>query len=126
MKLEDLEIYQISMKLGDGIWDIVIKWPYFEKNGLGKQWTDAADSISANISEGYGRLSAKDNRRFCIIARGSIYETTTWLQKAKNRNLIDDQYFDLLDKRIHDLTIKLWNYIQALERRIREEENGKR
>ncbi len=125
MKLEDLEIYQLAMKLGDDIWDVVLKWSYFEKNGFGKQWTDAADSIAANISEGYGRLSAKDNRRFCIIARGSIYETKTWLQKAKNRSLIDDQQFFIIDKQIHDLSVKLWNYIQALERRIRDEENGK-
>jgi four helix bundle protein len=123
MKLEDLEIYQIAMKLGDDIWDIVIKWPYFEKNGLGKQWTDAADSIASNISEGYGRMSARDNRRFCIFARGSLYETTTWLKKTKNRNLVDEALFQDLDKRLHDLKVKLWNYIQALERRIKEENN---
>lgn len=125
MKLEDLEIYQLAMNLGDDIWGVVIKWSYFEKNGFGKQWTNAADSIAANISEGYGRLSAKDNRRFCIIARGSIYETKTWLQKARNRNLLDDQGFTILDKKILDLTVKLWNYIQAIERRIRDEEHNK-
>lgn len=121
MKLEDLEIYQLSMSLGDEIWDIVIKWSYLEKNGLGRQWTDAADSIAANISEGYGRLSPRDNRRFCIIARGSIYETTTWLQKAKNRNLVDEQSSSVLEKKILDLTVKLWNYIQSLDRRIKAE-----
>ena len=73
MKLEELEIYQLSMLLGDEIWEIVIKWDHFEKNGFGRQLTNAADSISANILEGYGRLSPKDNRRFCIIARGSLY-----------------------------------------------------
>lgn len=77
MKLEELEVYQLAMKLADDIWDIVVVWEYFEKNGLGRQWTDAADSIGANISEGYGRYSAKDNRRFCMIARGSLYETNT-------------------------------------------------
>jgi four helix bundle protein len=53
MKLEDLEIYQLAMQLGDDIWEIVIKWSYFEKNGFGKQLTNAADSIAANISEGW-------------------------------------------------------------------------
>jgi four helix bundle protein len=72
-----------------------------------------------------GRLSAKDNRRFCIIARGSIYETKTWLHKARNRNLLDDQAFTVLDKKTLDLTVKLWNYIQALERRIGDEESNK-
>lgn len=125
MKIEELEIYQLAMKLGDDVWNVVVKWPYFEKSGFGRQWTEAADSVAANISEGYGRLSARDNRRFCIIARGSLYETATWLQKAKNRELIDESVFLAFDKRIVDLKVKLWNYIQALERRINEENNGK-
>lgn len=117
MKLEELEIYQMAMQLGDDIWDIVIKWGYFEKNGLGRQLTDAADSISANISEGYGRLSPKDNRRFCLIARGSLYETTTWLVKATRRELIGKELAETYFKRLNDLKVKLWNYIQALEKR---------
>ena len=118
MKLEDLEIYELSMQLGDNIWNIVVKWDYFEKNGLGRQLTNAADSISANISEGYGRLSAKDNRRFCLVARGSLYETSTWLIKAKRRQLLDEASSIMFEKQIIDLKIKIWNYIKALERRI--------
>ncbi|MCW0481229.1 four helix bundle protein [Gaoshiqia sediminis] len=107
MKLEDLEIYLLSMQVSDEIWNIVIQWPFFEKNGIGKQWTDAADSISANISEGYGRLSVKENKRFCMIARGSLYETTTWLNKSSNRKLIDIEIFNSLNKKITDLNVKL-------------------
>jgi len=120
MKLEELEIYQLSMQISNDIWEIVIKWEYFEKNGIGKQLTNASDSISANISEGYGRLSPKDNRKFCLIARGSLYETTTWLMKAKDRNLISDDVADSFLKKLNDLKVKLWNYIQALNRRISE------
>jgi hypothetical protein len=32
MKLEDLQVYQLSMSLGDRIWDIVINWDYFAKD----------------------------------------------------------------------------------------------
>jgi four helix bundle protein len=118
MKLEDLEIYQLAMQLGDDIWDLVIEWGYFEKNGLGRQLTDAADSISVNISEGYGRLSPRDNRRFCLIAGGSLYETSTWLAKATRRNLTSTELTGTYSKRLNDLKVKLWNYIQALEKRI--------
>ena len=118
MKLEELEIYQLAMNLGDEIWDSVIKWEYFEKNGLGKQLTNASDSLGANISEGYGRLSPKENRRFCFIARGSLYETLTWLEKANERGLLDNEKFEDLHKKINDLKVRLWNYIQALEKRL--------
>jgi len=29
MKLEDLQVYQMAMQLGEEVWDIVLKWDYF-------------------------------------------------------------------------------------------------
>jgi len=34
MKLEELQVYQLSMSLGDRIWDIVIHWDYFAKDTI--------------------------------------------------------------------------------------------
>ena len=39
------------------------------------QQVASADSISANIEEGYGRGSTKDSVHFLVIARGSARET---------------------------------------------------
>jgi len=38
MQLEDLEVYQQAMQLGEKVWGIVIKWNYFGKDTIGKQW----------------------------------------------------------------------------------------
>ena len=64
MKLEDLQVYQLSMSLGDRIWDIVINWDYFAKDTIGKQLVKAADLVASNISEGYGRFHYR-NKKFC-------------------------------------------------------------
>ena len=53
--LEKLEVYNLAEEFSDKIWNIVITWKIFEKDTIGKQMVRAADSISANISEGYGR-----------------------------------------------------------------------
>jgi four helix bundle protein len=42
---------------------------------LVSQQLASADSIAANIEEGYGRGSAADYSRFLLIARGSAQET---------------------------------------------------
>lgn len=118
MKLEELEVYNLANDLADKIWEIVIKWEWFAKKGIGQQLTDAADSIGANISEGFGRLTPKSNRQFCIFARGSLYETTTWLYKAHNRNLIENSLYDSLKHDCNNLQVKLWNYIKSIEKNI--------
>lgn len=65
IKLEDLEIYKISMEIGDVVYDIVSGWNQFDKDTLGKQLVKAADSMALNISEGYGRFYYKENKNFC-------------------------------------------------------------
>jgi len=41
LKLEDLEIYRMAMKLGEKVWQIVEKWDYFQKDTIGRQWVKA-------------------------------------------------------------------------------------
>ncbi|MCU0369845.1 MAG: four helix bundle protein [Bacteroidales bacterium] len=91
MDLKSLEIYKISMEIGEQIWLLVDQWKYFEKDTIGKQLVRAADSVAANISEGFGRFHYNDSKHFFYFARGSLYETKTWIEKARNRNLIPDE-----------------------------------
>ncbi len=66
MNLEELEVYQLSMELGKNIWDIAAEWNYFEKDKIAKQLVKSADSIAANISEGFGRFFIKRTSNFVI------------------------------------------------------------
>ena len=114
LKLKDLEVYQIAMQIGDKVWDIVDSWDYFPKSTLGNQLTRAADSIAANISEGYGRYSFKENKQFCFYSRGSLMETKTFLTKAKNRKLIDEKIFKELISELEKNHFKLNAYIKSI------------
>ena len=114
MKLEDLEIYQMSMGIGRKIWAIVNEWNYFEKDTLGKQIVRSSDSIAANIAESFGRYHYKDTKNFCFYARGSLYETKAWLIKAFDRSLIDQGTCLELNCQLEKLSVKLNNYIRTL------------
>ncbi len=60
MKLEDLDIYNISMEIGDKVWFSVVEWENLAKYSIGQQIVKSADSIAANISE-MERLGIKMN-----------------------------------------------------------------
>lgn len=61
---EKLQVYRLSEKIADSIWNIVIDWNSLARDTVGKQIIRSADSIGANIAEGSGRGSLQDNRRF--------------------------------------------------------------
>jgi four helix bundle protein len=113
MNLEDLKVYNLAMSLAEKIWKIVLKWNTFERRTVGEQWVDAADSVGANISEAFGRYFYKDSRLFLYYSRGSLSETSTWLKKAFNRNLITEEEYEQLSLEIKDLWVRLNNYINT-------------
>ncbi len=114
MKLEELQVYQLSMEIGEKVWDIVIGWDYFLKDTIGKQLVRAVDSVAANLSEGFGRYHYKEAKNFSYYSRGSLYETKTWLTKAYNRNLINEEEFQIFQKEINNIGVKLNNYIKTI------------
>ena len=114
MKLEELKVYQLSMEIGERVWEIVVKWDYFSKDTIGKQLVRDVDSVAANLSEGFGRYHYKEAKIFSYYSRGSLYETKTWLTKAFNRKLITKDNFNSFQSDINIMGIKLNNYINSI------------
>lgn len=112
--LEDLELYQLAQNFGNEIWSVVAKWDYFVKDTIGKQIARSADSISANIAEGYGRYHYKENKNFCYFSRGSIIETKDWLKKSKDRQLLTEEQFNILFENLQTIHLKLNAYLKFI------------
>lgn len=112
--LEDLEVYQLAETFSNEIWFIVNEWDYFAKDTIGKQIVRSADSIGANIAEGYGRYHYKENKNFCYFSRGSIIETKGWLNKSKTRNLLSEEQFVSLFEKLQSIHLKLNAYLKFI------------
>ena len=111
---ENLHVYQLAEGLADQIWAIVVSWDHFAMDTVGKQIVRSADSIGANIAEGTGRGSFKDNRRFVRVARGSLYETRHWLRRAYHRQLLTDVQISKLKAIINELGPRLNAYLTSI------------
>jgi four helix bundle protein len=62
-----------------------------------EQTEAAATSIAANIAEGKGRYSKKEFKQYLYIARGSIYETITFLNIMKELGWLTAKDVEVLE-----------------------------
>lgn len=124
-RFEDLEIYQLAEKLADFIWDHVVSWNQFAKNTVGEQIVNSSDSVAANIAEGSGKGSDIEFKRYCKIARGSLFETKNWLRRSRRRKLLSEDEIRYIQNILDELLPKLSAYINFLDRKINKKDDPK-
>jgi len=83
-----------------------------------QQLEAAVASVPANIAEGKGRFSKKEFIQFLYIARGSLFETITFLAVFKEMNLIDENRLDLLRAKGDEIGKKLSSLITSLKKSL--------
>ena len=116
MKFEELKDYNLSMSIAEECWNDIKQWDVFSKNTIGNQLIRAIDSVAANLSEEYGRFHYIDSKRVGYFSGQSLFESKTWLTKAKNRGLISEKRFLFFSEQI-TITGKILNkYINAIGR----------
>ena len=74
--------------------EIIPQLPSEEKYNLGTPIRRASVSVTANISEGYGRFHYKEGIQFYRIARGSLCELKDHLISCRDLQCIDDSLFE--------------------------------
>ncbi|MCB8943020.1 MAG: four helix bundle protein [Ardenticatenaceae bacterium] len=108
-ELDDLKVLQDVEQIADAIWADVLRWDSFAKDVVGKQMARAVDSVGANIAESYGRFHYGEKINFLYYARGSLFETKYWINRALARNLMSsiqvDQYAGQLTKIAKQLNV---------------------
>lgn len=115
--LEGLRIFQLAEDLADTVWAEVVTWKPFLRDTVGRQLTQAADLVGANIAEGHGRYHYREQITFDYYARGSLRETRYWLPRAHRRRIITDETLQGLVEKVDQLEPQLNAYINSLERK---------
>jgi len=112
-RLVELDVYILSEKFSDKIWNDFDKWPEKVQRTIGYQIIRSSDSIAANISEGYGRFTPGDRKLFYRYARGSFEETKTWLRKLIRRKIVNLDDIKEYESLINELGPKLNAFISS-------------
>lgn len=111
--LVELEVYKLSEKLSDLVWTDYDNWPEKVQRTIGYQIIRSADSISANIAEGFGRYTPADRKLFYRYARGSFEETKAWLRKLLRRKIFEKESLEKYELLINELGPKLNGFIRS-------------
>lgn len=112
--LKDLEVYQLSRKLSSIAWGIYSGLNYEQKKIIGDQFIRSADSVGANIAEGYARYHYLEKVRFLHFSRGSLSEALNhWAELMYEREIINEELYKSLLEIHKPLEIKLNNFIST-------------
>ena len=84
-----------------------------------EQLVRSAESIAANIAEGYGRGVNQDCIRFCKIARGSTQEVESHLTVALLSKRLPEEVVNPLIDQVRRVRYLINRFIQSVERRMK-------
>ena len=115
MTFEDLRVLQAAEAVADGIWPQVVRWDPFAREVVGGQLAKAADSIGANIAEAFGRFHFGEKLQFLYYARGSLFESKYWLNRARKRDLMPSAQAEDYAHQLSDLARQLNAFAQGLK-----------
>lgn len=114
-KFEKLIIWQKAMDFGEEINKIANEFPKKEMYNLSSQILRAVDSVALNISEGAIEQSISEFKRFLNYAIRSLAEVVTCLYKAKRRNYISNEKFQML----YDTSFEIMNMTLAFKAQLK-------
>jgi len=111
-----LIVWQKAMELFELVWAIAFTQTKIDFK-LRSQLADAAQSVSANISEGYGRRSLNEYIQFLYYALGSMAETMTRAIGLKQTKQIAEARFHGFDVLHYEVENRLLRLIEKLEQK---------
>jgi four helix bundle protein len=118
---EDLNVYWKALDFSVKVIENVDKMDLPRKHfRLIEQLESCSSSVAMNISEGKGRYTHKDFKKFLYIARGSLYETVTMLQIFKRLNWLNENTFSELYDEALEVNRMLAGLINAIGEAERE------
>ena len=94
---QKLDVYKVAKELVQQVYVLLKEYPSEEKYALCDQIRRAVISVPANIAEGMGRTSKKEQKRFLEIAYGSLMEVQCLLDISTDLGYISKDSYNFIN-----------------------------
>lgn len=98
-KLDELPVYQRALDFSIAVLELLNRPAFRRDRGLHKQVSEANDSITANMEEGFEQSTDAGFAHYLFIAKGSLAEVMGRLRRARRKGYITDAE---LNERLND------------------------
>lgn len=110
----EMPVWIAAMEIAVEIFNMSNSLPKSEDYALTSQIRRSAESISANISEAFGRYHVKDKIKFYYYAKGSAHETKSHLIYGNRIKYFNDNDFEKILNNIEECIHHINKIIKAL------------
>ncbi len=104
---EKLRVWQSAREFVKSVYGVTRRFPASETYGLTSQINRAAVSVAANLAEGSGRTSRKDQAHFSQLAYGSLMEIACLLIVCVDLEIIEQSTEQSLRTKIESISVQL-------------------
>lgn len=113
-----LQVYNDARLLVKDVYVMMQSFPKEEKYALSDQLRRSVLSVPANIAEGMGRRSKKEQIHFLEIAFGSLMETFCHIEISKDLGYITEEQLKEKEKQIEIISKRLSKLTSSIENSI--------
>ena len=113
-----LIVYNEARALVKEVYILMSLFPKEEKYALCDQLRRSSISVPANIAEGMGRRSKREQIHFLEIAFGSLMETFCHIEIARDLGYITEEQFNEKERQIELISKKLSKLTSSIEKSI--------
>jgi len=105
---------RLAEQLANELWNIAAGWDEFARTSLALPMSRAADDIGLQLALTQGRIPIKQHLRHISSARKTLLPVDYYLQRAKQRELLETTLANQLHALIRTLARRLDQHAQAI------------
>lgn len=118
-----LDAYNLAKQYAIQVYQLLRKFPEYERYALCDQLRRSVISVPSNIAEGTGRMALKERIHFFDIAYGSLNESVCQLELSKDFGYLTSEEFDIIENVASRVSMTIVGLKKSIQDKLNKKNN---